>query len=122
MNAIKNLIKTLKGKKRNKWLYRSGTDLGSSVGLITDVTYSSEGVSRSGSSTLKEDKRLDRKPAEIFKEIISDIPKMDLRNLDKKIKMVKRRRDVLKNEIGMACIHEEQALLYPAPQPRTEEK
>lgn len=58
------------------------------------------------------DERLNRKPAEIFQEIISEVPKMNLINLDKQIKLVKRRKDFFEYEFNFNSIDEKLALSY----------
>lgn len=60
----------------------------------------------------KLDKRIDKKPAEIFEEIISEEPKMNLVGLDKQIELVKRRADFLTKHLRMNPNDENTALAF----------
>lgn len=107
-----NLIKKL--FKKSQPLYRSGW--GTGVSFIDQT----RGISIDGvplivnniPSKKPEVKRINRKPVEIFKEIISLEPKIDLTDLDFKIKTVERRRRLLKEELEMNPQDEEEALIY----------
>jgi hypothetical protein len=56
--------------------------------------------------------KIEKKPVEIFKELISENPIINLRNIDNQIKTIKRRIDVLRNELGMNLTDELEALDY----------
>jgi len=46
------------------------------------------------------DERIEKKPVEVFNEILMEEPKMNLVDLDKQIKMVQRRKEVLEDHLG----------------------
>lgn len=46
------------------------------------------------------DERIEKKPVDVFKEILMEEPKMNLVDLDKQIKMVQRRKEVLEDHLG----------------------
>jgi hypothetical protein len=59
------------------------------------------------------DTRIEKKPVEIFNEIVSEKPIMNLTNLDKQIRLVKNRKRVLEEHIGESdSRHEDEALSY----------
>lgn len=58
------------------------------------------------------DPRIAKKPLEVFEEILSEGPQIDLSNLDEKIAMVKERGDLLKRHLGREAIDEKLALGY----------
>ena len=89
-------IKQLREQKKNRYLYRSGWDLGGINGLIRIEDM----ITDSKEQKKKEDKRIDKKPVDIHNEIVSKEPKMDLTNLDEQIKIVKHRADILRDYIG----------------------
>ena len=66
-----------------------------------------------GSSKKEKDKRIAKKPIEIFEEIVSEKPKINLNNLDGQIKLVKERIKVLSQHLRRVNLdQEEQALGY----------
>lgn len=61
----------------------------------------------------KDDKRIKKKPVEIFEEIISETPKINLKDLDKQIKLIKERMKILREHMrGINFNQENQALGY----------
>jgi len=67
----------------------------------------------SSSSSDSKDKRKVAKPVDVFEEIISEKPKIDLHNLDKQIKIVKERKKVLQSHLRKNNFeHEEMAISY----------
>jgi len=66
------------------------------ISIPSEVAY----ISTSSSETKKEDLRIEKKPVEVFKEILSEEPKLDLGSLDKKIQLVEKRISVLKDLLG----------------------
>ena len=54
-----------------------------------------------------EDKRIEKKPVDIFKEIFSEMPKFEISNLDKQIQAVEHRKNVLKDHMGLANFTDE---------------
>lgn len=96
MNFIKKLLQKWFSDQPN-YLYRSGWNLGTEGN-----TYGSEVVEFvSGGSygKKKEDLRIEKKPIEVWDEIISQVPKIDLNSLDKKIMLVKQRKDIIEKMI-----------------------
>jgi hypothetical protein len=61
-------------------------------------------------TTKPKDERIEKKPVEIWNEIISEVPKIDLVDIDKKIKVVKRRHEFLTEEMGYGANDEKIAL------------
>jgi len=79
---------------------------------ITTWSYISDLTLTSGEKK-KEDERILKKPVEVFNEIISETPSIDLTNLDGKIEMIKERMNALKKHIkGNSFAQEENALIY----------
>ena len=97
---FKTLLRKL--RKENQYAYRSGWDLGQQSQPTFIVGRPIEAMSLNSSSTeKKKNKRIVKKPVEIFKEIISEEPKVNLNDLDKQIEIVNRRMKILQEEIGM---------------------
>jgi hypothetical protein len=103
---MSNLIDFLKKLRRSsKYSYRSGWDLGpsSNVDVISDVLYTDSTPSTMRSEpdypakTKEMDNRIEMKPVEVFQEIVSEEPKMNLASIDKQIKMVKKRKELLES-------------------------
>lgn len=134
-----NLIKELKKlvgnmKLKSKKAYSSGATLGQTawasnqtnapfnendyIRPITDSAFSA--LANGGSDVVEtfkevklEDTRVDKKPVEIFKEILTDEPVLSLDNVDDQIAIVKRRMKILRDEVGMTSLgDEERALKY----------
>ena len=119
MNAIQKLIKKLRRKARAA--YRSGwsevqTPMTSSENqyvMQDSGTNATTSIQWSTSETNKvEDKRIPKKPVEVFKEIIAEKPKIDLKNIDLQIKTVKKRRDFMRDEMEAQTQDEDEALDY----------
>jgi len=92
---IKELLAKL--RKKSKPYYRSGWDLsGNVIGLPAELAY----ISNDSPQAKKEDLRIAKKPVEVFKEIFTEEPKLDLLSLDKKIEMVEKRIEVLRDFVG----------------------
>jgi len=106
---LTQLIKKL--FKKSQPLYQSGWDTN-----LTGNFISFDSITGSSSQSLVQDtekeKRLARKPVEIFKEIICDEPKLDLRDLDSKIKLVEKRKKLFQEELGVMTHDEDQALIF----------
>lgn len=108
-----------------RYSYRSGWDLESReaeyVGLGSwsshgssgmTVTYTgTEATSGGASKAKKEDLRVNKKPVEVFKEIIAEIPEMNIDNIDAHIKLVERRQKLFK-ELGSNSSDEDEALIF----------
>ena len=61
----------------------------------------------------EKDERIEKKPVEVFKEILVDIPQINLNDLDKQIKTIKQRVEVLKDHVGQLNFSdEERALMF----------
>lgn len=108
-NLIKDLIKKLRGNKNNKYLYRSGWSLDSQQNDSPAIFVEEAGTS---TKNKKEDTRITKKPVEVFKEILSEEPKINLANLDQQIALVKRRMNFLIDELGMGASDEKEALKF----------
>jgi hypothetical protein len=107
-NNMFNLLKKLRAK--SKPLYRSGTSIEQNTGFISFEALTGTTVN---ATEKKEDTRLDKKPVEVFNELVAPIPKLDLTNIKERIKMVERRRKVLLTEIGLSSTpDEDEALEY----------
>jgi len=111
-NVLKALKKFIKGlRKKSVRTFVSGSS------LITYTDSSSgwssgniELVSMNPSQAKKEDTRIEKKPVEVFKEIIGELPKINLAGLDSQIKLVKKRISMLK-ELGMGYMGDESVAL-----------
>jgi hypothetical protein len=109
---FKNLIKKLRNNKPVK-LYRSGwtgqNEAMNSVVRVDELTTISDRITfnpssyavieQTNSNVLKEDKRIEKLPVEVYKEIFTTTPIVDCVSLDKKIELVEKRLRVLK-EVG----------------------
>ena len=98
---FKEILKTIKQTRatRKQFAYRSGWDMRDRIEpiiSISDLT-NGENIYTSSRDIQKKDKRIEKKPVEVFKEIISKIPEIDCSNLDEKIKIVTNRMDVLES-------------------------
>lgn len=82
---ILNLLRNSKNLFRNLW-----NEGEARYTLSSDVVWENE-----GSSSKEKDKRIFKKPVEIYEQIISEKPKINLNNLDGQIKLVKERMKVL---------------------------
>jgi hypothetical protein len=111
MNPIKKFIRQLKEKKQNSWLYRSGWELLTGQnGALFSYTDAVEVIPGNSTQTKKIDDRIDKKPIEVFEEIISETPSINLNNLNAQIKMIKQRKDVIQKVIGRPASDEIEAL------------
>lgn len=133
MSLIKDLIKKL--RKGSKQLYRSGwqvwtgeerdvaisepesnpTPMGWQEAYTTaDATSTITGGSFkvAHSEEKRKDERIEKKPVEVVKEIVSEEPKMCLENIDKQIRIVARRIQILKDECKITPRDEIEALSY----------
>lgn len=125
---MSDLISGLKKSRSNGYSYRSGWDLGDresqygSLVAYTDVSGQVEAVGgwNSDSSTNQGvtakltkaiDERIEKKPVEVFQEIMGETPKMDVTNIDAQIKLVKRRQEMFK-ELGTPSYDEDEALIF----------
>ena len=94
MNKIKEIINILRGKKPS-FLYRTGWEIDGQMSNSPLLYVSSD----SPTAIKKEDLRIEKKPIEVFEEIISEEPKIDLDCLDEKIKLVRQRKDIIEKMI-----------------------
>jgi len=84
-------------RKKSKPYYRTGWDLNNQA---TSLLWTGELSSSDEAQEKKEDLRIEKKPVEVFKEIFTEEPKLDLVSLDKKIEMVEKRISVLRDFVG----------------------
>lgn len=109
---IKSLVNKLRGDKKNKYFYRSGWELpGSSFYVSGGGVVVGESLSPSTSAEKKEDTRIVKKPIEVYNEIVSQTPDMNLAGIDAKIKLVEKRIRVMK-EVGGNLTDEHEALEF----------
>lgn len=105
-------------RKKSKYLYRSGWDLTTYNNATDEMASSSTALfqyvsEESDSEKEKMDDRIEKKPIEVFKEIISnETPKMDLNDIDGQIKLVEKRIKVLSDYIGNKPNDEFEALKF----------
>lgn len=103
------------------YLYRSGWELGSQSSMpinsgvywtgsnsITNVSLDS---TQAIQATKKMDERIEKKPVEVFKEIIAETPVMNIVDLDGQIAMVEKRKDMFA-ELGVSPVDEYEALMF----------
>jgi hypothetical protein len=113
---ISSFISGLKKNQASKYYYRSGWDLYSrentleSNPFVMEISTASLDNSSSSKSE-KKDERIEKKPVEVFKEIIAETPVMNVNNLDEQIKLVTRRKKMLE-ELGTNSDDEIQALAF----------
>ena len=123
MSFLKNFIDGL--RKKSKRLYQTGWH-GDNMTMERDIEISQptayvsidqtstipNAVTHNFKTVSEEDKRIEKKPVEVVKEIISEAPVMNLVDLDKQIRIVARRMKVLKEEAGVKAQDEEMALAF----------
>ena len=101
---ILNMLRNSKNLFKNMW----------NEGPARNITFS-DNITWEGSTGSKseEDKRIVKKPVEIFEQIIGEEPKINLENLDGQIKLVKERMKVLEQHTrGVDLKHEKIAIDY----------
>lgn len=107
--------------KKSQPLYRSGWEMSSdSYVSVTSsappLQIGSVSITEQGlvDMTKKKEKtkKLAVKPVKLWKQIISEIPKINLNNLDKQIKIVQERRRVLKEHLELNTDDEDEALIF----------
>ncbi len=103
------MLDLLKGlRKKAKPLYRTGWDISSNFIAINQFIQWTDGIGTSSSTPqAKEDQRIAKKPIDIFNEVLSDIPEIDLTDIDTKIKVVERRVKLMRDELGMENTQDE---------------
>jgi hypothetical protein len=115
---FKKLIQKL--RNRSKYAFKSGwgnvaTPLSqlavdiSSPGPNQIIQWSNGTVGFSPDMPL--DNRIDKKPVEVYREIVSEIPKINLSDLDGQIKLVRKRLNMF-SELGLSAGDEKEALIY----------
>lgn len=103
---LKRLIRKLRKKSLNAYVSGWNTEASTGVQIAyTSFDSSYDNVKRESS----EDTRVVKKPVEIVNEIVSDLPVINLGDLDKQIKIVQRRIDVLEEQ-GVNLTDEPEAL------------
>lgn len=102
---LERLIRKLRGTSQP--LYRSGWGGGGEEAFVA-INSTEELISY---TKAKKDKRIKKKPVEVFNEILSEEPKIDLDDLDEKISLVKRRAGILKEYLGSSRIEDELAAI-----------
>lgn len=106
MKIFSKLLKKLKSEepKRRYWSGWNTNDSGL-IGIYeVDLLESS-------STKQKKDKRIEKKPVEIYKEIILEEPKMNLEDLDGQIALVERRKEVLSDYLEDYVIRQEDVVI-----------
>lgn len=102
---ILNLLRNSKNLFKNMW------NEGQQQTIHMNTSW--ESLSYESSSSKKEDKRIVKKPVDIYEQIISKEPKINLNNLDGQIKLVKERMRVLTQHTrGVNLKHEKIAIDY----------
>lgn len=123
LRAFKRFLRKL--KKKAHPLYRSGQaiyqahvdystpQVSTTAWIVYNSNTTNNTLDQSSGSMIHEDGdgRIVKKPVEVYKEIISDIPVMNLYDLDKQISVIQRRMDVL-DEQGIKCSDELVALRF----------
>lgn len=102
MNKLFQWIKKI--RRKSLPLYRTGWSGDSYISIEGDAVWTS--------GKKKKDKRIVKKPVEVFKEIISQIPKINLTGLAEQIKIVEKRKDFMENELEIQCQDEVEALNF----------
>lgn len=108
MKWISDLIARLRGE--NKYpAYRSGWSSSGDSGPLWSQTISWSSDDSSSRKKKPKDKRIAKKPVDVYKELLTEMPKMDLVDLDNQISIVKRRVRMLE-ELGSPISDEHEAL------------
>jgi len=114
----------LKGLKKKKPLplYRTGWGSGTGGSFVSFDTSQYVNITSSLSSDSgqitgvakekNEDTRISKKPVEVYKEILSEEPFIDVSDIDAKIKMVENRIKVLRDDLGINVSDEPEALEF----------
>jgi hypothetical protein len=114
MNIITTLINKLRKKAKPAWISGSTRDSIMTSGTSSYVDMRDLVQMTTVSETKKIDERIEKKPVEVFQEIISPLkPVVRLAGLENQIKMVERRRDFIKlNFNNLSTSDEDEALVY----------
>ena len=107
METIKKFLSKLRKKSKPSYLslWNGGTS-----GYSQSIFAVDEVMTRFDSK--KVDERIDKKPVEVYQEIFVEEPKIDLMNLDAKIKMVKQRKEFLEKHFVERAGDEQTALAF----------
>jgi len=96
-----NLLRNSKNLFRHMWSEGPRTPI-----ILSDNVWEVE-----GSTSKEKDKRIEKRPIDVYEQIISEEPKINLNNLDGQIKIVKERVKVLKQHLRNTNFdHEEMAI------------
>ena len=103
------LRKLLNLLRNSKNLFRDMWNRGPSRTIVLNESFGEFEASKIG----KKDKRIEKRPVDIYEEIISEKPKINLKNLDGQIKIVKDRMKVLSQHLrGTSLDQEEAAIVF----------
>ena len=92
-------------RKKSKRLYRTGWDNQGEIHVESIGTLGSFGSS-------SKDKRKEVKPKAVMKELLGEKAKIDLTNLDQKIKVIKKRAEFMEDEIEIGASDERKVLSW----------
>ena len=121
---ITRLIKKL--RKKSKPAYRSGHQGGTAFNMPSGTTSSIYMTNDSTNADVlsvnaqweskpiveEKETRIKKKPVEVVKDIVAELPKMNMANLKKQIKIVQRRMMLLEEELDVNPTDEKEALEY----------
>ena len=109
LKKLKNFIKRL--KKGSKRVYYSGSLHNTSFSNI-GITTTPQDDNGDNTQEKYKDTRIDKKPVDVWKEIIVETPQIDLTNIKEKIKVVETRKKFLIDYMGVNPSDEIEALEY----------
>ena len=110
-----NIIGWLRGKRKGaKYLWRTGEVRGTEPNELPVAQYAVYNESSGSAKSAKIDERIEVKPKDVVKEVLckDDEVKLDFTNLKEKIKAVEKRRDFMKEDLGLSTQDEDKALDY----------
>lgn len=120
-SSMKSMIKTL--RKTANTLFKSGRNMKCDLQVSSNIDWTRQNVffnepseetakydGTTYSTKIVKDERIEKKPVEIWQDLMSEIPKIDLVDLDKKIKVVKKRKEFLTEHMNVGAQDEKYAL------------
>lgn len=109
IKELKKWVASLRSKKADPYFYRSGWELGGDSGLASLNPWPMEAVESSSKEEKKMDERIAKKPVEVYNELVSEAPEINMANLDGQIALVKRRLRMFE-ELSVSAGDEKEAL------------
>lgn len=115
LKEMKRWIKKLRGESHPA--YDVPVPIGSPANAVSSWRYSNEFTrdvayaQNTSDGTSNKDNRIEKKPVDVVNRIIAEKPSMDLNDLDRQIRIVQRRRDIME-EVNGNIRDEDMALIF----------